>query len=81
MVATRVGGPPELISDDENGLLVSPRDPKALATALAACLDDPAARERMGGEGRRRRRLHWSLDAWIAGIAALYRRCLVRQDG
>lgn len=41
VVATRAGGVPDLISDGKDGLLVPPRDPSALAGAIARLLDDP----------------------------------------
>jgi colanic acid/amylovoran biosynthesis glycosyltransferase len=40
-VSTRVSGIPELIDDEQEGLLVPERDPPALAAALARLLDDP----------------------------------------
>jgi L-malate glycosyltransferase len=52
VVATRVGGVPEIVKDDETGLLVPPRDPEALAQAMARLADDPGMRERLGSNGR-----------------------------
>lgn len=52
IVATRVGGNGEIVADGVNGLLVPPRDPDALATALLALLDDPARAQAMGRAGR-----------------------------
>jgi len=52
VVATAVGAVPEVVTP-ETGVLVPPRDPAALADAIAALLDDPARRERMGAAGRR----------------------------
>jgi glycosyltransferase involved in cell wall biosynthesis len=54
VVATPVGGTPEAVQDGSTGLLVPPRDPKALAAALQRLVDDPALRRRLGEEGRRR---------------------------
>src|SRR6267142_387178 len=48
VVATRVGGSPELVEDDVTGLLVAPRDPAGLARAVVALLRDPARRARLG---------------------------------
>ena len=47
VVATRVGGVPEIVHDDENGLLVEPGDPAALAAALRAYLADEPLRARL----------------------------------
>jgi glycosyltransferase involved in cell wall biosynthesis len=72
VVASDVGGLPELVVDGESGILVAPRDPEALAAALAELLGDAGERGRMGERGRRMRRERWSLEAWIARIEALY---------
>jgi glycosyltransferase involved in cell wall biosynthesis len=52
VVASRVGGIPELVEDGETGLLVQPEDPAALAAAVLRILDDPAAAAEMGRRGR-----------------------------
>jgi len=72
VVATRVGGLPELLDDGESGLLVPPRDPGALSAAIARLLDEPGLRAEMGAEARRQRRERWGLDTWVARIEALY---------
>jgi glycosyltransferase involved in cell wall biosynthesis len=48
VVATRVGGSPELVEGDVTGLLIEPRDPAALANAVVALLRDPARCARLG---------------------------------
>lgn len=53
IVATRVGGIPELIRHGENGLLVEPGDEEALADALLRLAGDRSMRERFGAVGRR----------------------------
>jgi glycosyltransferase involved in cell wall biosynthesis len=47
VVSTRVSGIPELIEDEQEGLLVAPQDPRALADALARLLDDVPLRRRL----------------------------------
>ena len=54
IVATRAGGIPEAVDDGVTGVLVPPRDPKALAAALSALLRDPDRRALLGAAGRRR---------------------------
>lgn len=53
VVATNVGGIPELIRDGENGLLVPPADPDALARAIERLAMNPGERYRMGQAGRK----------------------------
>lgn len=52
VVASRVGGVPEVVIDGVTGLLVPPRDPEALAGALGELVADPARRVEMGAAGR-----------------------------
>ena len=72
VVATPVGGTPELVADGETGLLVPPRDPDALAGALRRLLGDEALRRRLGEAGERRVREEFSLDAMCARVLAIY---------
>ena len=54
VVASAVGGIPEMIVDGETGLLVPASDPEALAAALRRLTEDPALRARLGGQARAR---------------------------
>jgi glycosyltransferase involved in cell wall biosynthesis len=76
VVATRVGGTPEVIRDGEQGLLVPPSDPQALADAILAVLGDPALAARLGAEGRRRVREEFSFEAVVRRTEDLYRELL-----
>ena len=60
VVATRVGGITDLVRDGENGLLVPPRDPAALADALVRVLADRAVAERLSEAARP------SVEPWLA---------------
>ena len=48
VVATRVGGIPEIVEDRENGILVPPRSPATVAAALNVLLQDPGHAEQLG---------------------------------
>lgn len=52
IVATTVGGIPELVRHGENGLLCAPRDPHALAAQICRLIEDAALRERLGRAAR-----------------------------
>jgi glycosyltransferase involved in cell wall biosynthesis len=54
VIATRGGGPSEIITDGEEGLLVEPDDARLLAAAMVALVDDPERRARMGTQARAR---------------------------
>jgi glycosyltransferase involved in cell wall biosynthesis len=53
VIATRVGGIPEIIDNEVNGLLVPPHDAAALAGALSRLIDDGQFSKKIAGEGRR----------------------------
>lgn len=76
VVASRVGGLPEVVDDGRTGLLVPPRDPAALAAALGRVLDDPASARAMGTAGRDRAIRNFSPEVVAAQYAELYRRLL-----
>lgn len=52
VVATRVGGVPDIVRDGETGLLVAPEDPEAIAAAVAELAADPQRARRMAQRGR-----------------------------
>ena len=77
VVATRVGGIPEIVSDGETGTLVSgPATPAGLAEALAPILADAELRLRMGEAGRARYEREFTADGWVRRTRALYDRVL-----
>jgi glycosyltransferase involved in cell wall biosynthesis len=71
VVATRVGGIPEIVADGETGLLVPPRDPEALAAAIVRLAEDPALRRRLAEGGKRRVR-EFSADRTEERMNELY---------
>jgi glycosyltransferase involved in cell wall biosynthesis len=72
VVATSVGGTPEVITDGETGILVPPGEPAALATGIAELLRDPAMRGRMGAAGRQRMREHFTFEAQASAYSRLF---------
>ncbi|MCB0032089.1 MAG: glycosyltransferase family 4 protein [Anaerolineales bacterium] len=74
IVATDVGGVPELVLPEETGLLVPPGDPAALAVALRRLLADPALRQTLGDAAQTRLLSHFQLDAKIEALEAVYHR-------
>ena len=54
IVASQIGGVPDVVKDGENGLLVPPRDSKILADAIIYLLENKDIREKMGNNGRRK---------------------------
>jgi len=72
VVATRVGGVPEVVAHERTGLLVSPASAAELAAAMTR-LDSPA-RVAMGAAGRAWVESHASLGVWLDGLQDLYRR-------
>lgn len=72
VVATRVGGTPDLIEHGVHGLLVPPRDPVALAAAARELLSDPERRTRMGEQARRRHRESYSASTLVERMEEIY---------
>ena len=66
VVASRVGGVPEQVSDGKTGLLVEPGDPNELAAALHRLTVDPSLRRRLGSAGRARAELTSISTSWGA---------------
>jgi glycosyltransferase involved in cell wall biosynthesis len=72
VVATTVGGNPEVVVDGETGLLVPPKNPAALADAICRVLLTPGLRQSFGQAGRRRVLEHFSNERMIRTIERLY---------
>jgi glycosyltransferase involved in cell wall biosynthesis len=72
IVATAVGGIPELIEDGTDGLLVSSADAQALCAGIAKLLDDRVLAARLGAAARARRAAEFDLAGLMRRIEALY---------
>jgi glycogen synthase len=76
VVASAVGGIPEVVVPEKTGLLVPPADPRALADALNRVLRDPALGRAMGLAGRRRVEEHFSWTSIAARTQQMYQELL-----
>jgi glycosyltransferase involved in cell wall biosynthesis len=72
IVATRVGGVPEVVLDGETGFIVPPNDPEALAEKSAALIRDKKLREEMGRRGRRRVEELYSVERISRMVVDIY---------
>lgn len=72
VVATPVGGIPEVVADGVNGILVQPRDPAALAGALQRLIHDPALRAEMGQRNRKKAWDNYEAESVTSALASHY---------
>jgi glycosyltransferase involved in cell wall biosynthesis len=77
IVATDVGGVAEALTDGEHGLLVPPRDDRALAGALIALLDDPVRAARLASAAKERVERRFSRTEMIDGLLGVYGEALL----
>jgi len=76
VIASDAGGTPEMISDGENGILVPPGDPEALARAASALLADADLRNRISKRARQIIIKDWSIDIMAARTMQVYEEVL-----
>jgi len=81
VVATRVGGNPELIAEGETGRFFAPGDDAALAEALEGYLADPALREAHGRAGRARCEERFGVHAMVRAYEGVWRSVAERYGG
>jgi glycosyltransferase involved in cell wall biosynthesis len=74
VVATKGGGPLDIVIDGQTGFLVGPADTQAMAEKIVSLLTRPELRESMGEKGRARIVEHFSSERHAAKIAAIYER-------
>ncbi|MEH2512183.1 glycosyltransferase involved in cell wall biosynthesis [Nitrobacteraceae bacterium AZCC 1564] len=73
VVASRIGGIPELVVDGETGVLFEPGDADELRSHISRLMDDPSLRARMGAAGRLRAEKQFSIDKHNASLLETYR--------
>jgi glycosyltransferase involved in cell wall biosynthesis len=76
VIASRVAGIPDVVTDGRDGLLVAPKDVDGLAAALQRLRDDPALRLRLGDAARRTAAETLSWDAAVAAFESCYRQAI-----
>jgi glycosyltransferase involved in cell wall biosynthesis len=76
VVATRVGGVPDVVTDGTDGFLVEPGDTEAAAERLAELASDPELRARLGAAGAARARERYSVKRLVDDVDRLYRSLL-----
>jgi len=80
VLATSVGGTPEMIRHGENGWLVNRRDREDLVSGMLTLLRDETLRRKLGDQGRRDAIARFSIERFMREVLALYRVVLERQQ-
>lgn len=76
VVATRVGGNPELVVDNETGILVPSNDPQALVQAISSLLSDEGLSKKMGMAGQKRLLNLFDVNRMALEYMTVYEKCL-----
>ena len=76
IVASAVGGVPEMVTDHVNGLLVPPGNPTQLALSCIGLLSAPGKRQAMGAAGRKTVFARFSISRQVQQLEQLYRELL-----
>lgn len=79
VVATGVGGTPELVVNGKTGLMVPPGNPAALADAITALSENPEARGSMGRAGRQRVLQRFTVEEMVQKTEQLYEDLLLEK--
>lgn len=76
VIASRVGGIPQMIEDQEEGLLIKPKDKNSLKSALVKALENEKLRERLGTAARKKVQKEFSIDQSMEKLLEIYRKML-----
>ncbi|HCJ66850.1 MAG TPA: glycosyltransferase family 1 protein, partial [Elusimicrobia bacterium] len=76
VVATRVGGIPEIITSGENGIIVEPGNPKALAEAIIWMFENPGKAEEMGKKGKEKVEKYFTIAKMIKETEKIYEKLI-----
>ncbi len=72
VIATKVGGIPEIVTDKETGLLIPPADPQSMANAILRLYHNPELRRRLAQNARKRVEQYFSLEIMVEKIESLF---------
>jgi N-acetyl-alpha-D-glucosaminyl L-malate synthase BshA len=73
VIATAVGGIPEIVDDGLNGFLVEPKNPEAIAEKILELNDDPRLRKRLGDEARKKVLAKYTADKVVDQYLEIYK--------
>jgi len=79
VIASRVGGVPEVVVDDENGFLCDPRRPDQLARLISRFIERPSELDRLGNNARQRVVKSFSTERMLASYEEVYRSLLSKR--
>jgi glycosyltransferase involved in cell wall biosynthesis len=80
VLATRVGGTPEVVADGQTGRLVEPKSPEAMAGAIADFLSDPAPWKQMAERGRRTVETQFNFQVRTRRLESIYAGLVAREQ-
>jgi glycosyltransferase involved in cell wall biosynthesis len=81
VIATEVGGIPEIVTSGVNGVLIPPEDPAALAKAMIQTLGDPESARRLGEGGRRLVEQEYTVEKMAEKVYRVYQQVYQRKQG
>jgi glycosyltransferase involved in cell wall biosynthesis len=81
VIATNVGGPPEILDEGREGLLLPPREPRAWAQAISGLAQSSERRREMGRAGRRRVEQAFTAGHHVAAMCEVYERAVACRSG
>jgi glycosyltransferase involved in cell wall biosynthesis len=80
VIASSVGGIPEYTGRLQNALLVEPNDVQGLAQSIEQLATDSSLTKRMGAEGRKMAKEHFSLEKHLEELMSLYKLAVERKN-
>jgi len=80
VIATEVGGIPEIVTSGVTGVLIPPEDPAALVKAIVQALGDPGSARRLGAEGRRLVEQGYTVEKMAEKVYKVYQQVYERKQ-